>query len=297
MIPAHTLTFPEVCASSTPVVTRDGYMIGGKDRKYMSDKERFSLWQKEIQWYFRNEHEAIPPHVMDDFQKTKGAKEAPMPKKFSWSYTALTDFESCPYAYAQKKVYKTVIQQETEATIWGTRCHEVAEKILKGQPVDDPEVVRLIERYTNLLKNLPGEHVVEAKYAVTKGWKTCDWWSGWGRGVIDFAAVHGDRAWLFDWKTGKVKDDPLQLKIFCLFLALHFPEVKHFQAKFIWLKEGQVTGLDLERSELLGVIKEVQDRVSRMATAWECENFPQRKNGLCGRWCDVLDCPHNGRGR
>lgn len=229
--------------------------------------------------------------------------EEPMPPKrprFTWSYTALSDFESCPLSFAHKRYYKTIKFQETEATIWGNRVHKAAEVYFKTGQVTDHEAYAIVKAYCEPIKGAPGETHAEMQMALTAGMKPCsfrDWDNAWGRGIIDVVKVHNEKALIYDFKTGKVKDDPTQLKIFCAFLALHRPDIHTFDAKFIWVKEGKVAGLErpLMRTEIVGVWQEILPRITRMKQAWDAEVFPARTSGLCKKHCDVMDCPHNGR--
>jgi hypothetical protein len=45
-------------------------------------------------------------------------------KPFSWSFSAVNDFDTCPYQYAAKRYHCTVQFEDTPATIWGTRVHD-----------------------------------------------------------------------------------------------------------------------------------------------------------------------------
>ena len=118
-----------------------------------------------------------------------------------------------------------------------------------------------------------------------------------GRGVIDVAVIKDGVAKIYDWKTGKVKIDETQLKIFCLFLALVQKDIQQFEARFIWLKDDSVSApIILNRSEIFPILKDVLARVERMEQAWNAEIFQARTSGLCKNYCGVTECAHCGKG-
>ena len=48
-----------------------------------------------------------------------------------WSYSALSDFESCPKKYWELRVKKRYPREDTEATIWGKEVHTAMEYRVK----------------------------------------------------------------------------------------------------------------------------------------------------------------------
>ena len=220
--------------------------------------------------------------------------------KFSWSYSAMNDFETCPLKYAGSRYYKTVKFEETKEILWGNRKHKANEYALKGTAFEDGGLVDW--KYVNALKAASegGELLVEQQYAINRNLLPVGWFAqdAWGRGVIDVAVIKDGVAKIYDWKTGRVKLDELQLKIFCLFLALVRKDIQQFEARFIWLKDDSVSApIILNRSEIFPILKDVLARVERMEQAWNAEIFQARTSGLCKNYCGVEECPHNGKGR
>ena len=328
----HMLTYPEVLTSKIPVGDMQGELWAGKDRRLGTPGERRELWHawlSEVSAVARGDYERykeIPPHVHEYFQKVKLLKGPPedgqeigssstvggsiilpstMPPipvktpKFSWSYTALNDFETCPLKMAASRYYKTVSFQETIESKWGLRKHKAEEQALKGTAITEPELVDW--KYVNALKAASegGELLVEQQIAINRNLVPVGWFAqdAWGRGVIDVAIIKDSVAKIYDWKNGKVKLDELQLKIFCVFLALAHKEIQRFEARFIWLKDDSVSdAVILTRAELLPIIKDVLARVERMEQAWNAEIFQARTSGLCKNYCGVTECAHCGKG-
>jgi hypothetical protein len=100
--------------------------------------------------------------------------------------------------------------------------------------------------------------------------------------------------------TGKVKTDQTQLKLFVGILSRAYPDIERFITKFIWLKHDKVTPSQTEGDRFLkewvpDIWREIYPRVKRMEEAYNAEVFPMKPNGLCGKYCPVITCPHNGR--
>jgi len=69
----HSITYPEVSTSRKPVVSLDGHMIGGPDRRGSNTPDSSTVWkawQQDVQAAARREG-AVPQVVMDYFQRTK----------------------------------------------------------------------------------------------------------------------------------------------------------------------------------------------------------------------------------
>ena len=217
-----------------------------------------------------------------------------MIEPWSWSYSSLAEFEICPMKMAAQRFYKTVKQQDTEATIWGKRVHTAAEQAMKHQHIEDTEAFKVVEPWINVLWKHPGARFIEEMFCLND-WKLVD-----GRenaectAFVDLGLMHKDKLDIYDYKTGRMKDDITQLKFYCLLFALKHPHLQKFNAKYIWLKENRTTGFEMERKDLVPVFAELKERVARMKQAYDTENFVAKRNGLCRKWCAVYDCPYCG---
>ena len=233
---------------------------------------------------------------------------APAKPKFSWSFTGLdVFFNICARKFAARWFYKTEIFEANPTSIWGNRKHKADElalkelefEIVKGQKIIcEKEIVDW--KYVNAFlaaKNAGARLLVEEEIAFDRGLKRVAWFdkTAWGRAKIDVALIKDDTIKIYDWKTGKEKYDEWQLRIFCLFAALAYPQIQHFEARFIWLQEDKVSdAIILTRTEILPILKDTLAKVARIEQAWNDEIFQCRQNGLCKRYCGVLDCPHHG---
>lgn len=212
--------------------------------------------------------------------------------RFTWSYSAMSDFNNCPLAYAHKRYYKDVVEEQKEHLIEGTRVHKALERELKGDPTlpEHADVIAKHRKYTDVMKASAegGEIHAELELAITEDMTPTEWFGAdaWGRGVVDAVIIKNGVAYIYDWKTGKVKDDDLQLKTFCAFLSLFRPDIEHFVAKFIWLKFDKITGFHqpMPKTNTSRIWSDLILKVQRMKQAWDSEVWQAKPSGLCP-WC------------
>jgi CRISPR/Cas system-associated exonuclease Cas4 (RecB family) len=205
------------------------------------------------------------------------------------SYSSISNFETCPRKHYLTRVAKRVKEPEGEALRWGNTVHTALEKYLRdGAPL--PKGCVQYQPFADKLANkVPGAQVlVEQQLAVNVAFQPTGWWDkdAWFRGKIDVALVFEGKAWLFDWKTGKKKDDHDQLQMFAALFASHHPEVETFDTAYIWLESKQLTRETFTRDEARTFWADLVPRVERLAEAAKHDVWPARPSGLCG-WCAV----------
>lgn len=208
-----------------------------------------------------------------------------------WSYSSLTNFETCPFQFYRLRVKKDIVQQETEATVWGTQCHSALEhRVQNKTPL--PEWARQWEPLAARFDRFDSVFV-ERKYGLTKSFQPTGFFDKdcWYRGVIDLG-VSGRIALLLDWKTGKQKDDHDQLKLFSVTHMAAEPETQACRTGYIWLKNNKITRQDFTREDIPIIWQEFLPRIRRLELAYDADKWPHKPSGLCRGWCPVKDCPH-----
>lgn len=217
-------------------------------------------------------------------------------KPFSWSFTALADYEGCPRRYSASRFYCTVPFQESAASIWGSRIHRAAELFLKAVPHKDEEALLPVEPYCTAILRTGHKVEAEVEVTLTRGMAPTSWFAkdAWFRAKLDVVVtkVKENSVSLLDWKTGgKIKDAPDQLKLCAAALAVVRPYLQEFTGKYIWTQHKQVTGIEpISKIDIPKIWQEFLPRVARMEEAWRTERFDPRPSGLCP-WCAVPDCP------
>jgi len=217
-------------------------------------------------------------------------------KPFSWSYSAINDFDTCPYQYAAKRFYESVKFEHTEATLWGDRVHKAKENRLKhGTPLP-ADFPKEWERYCEVFEKRATQGmklVVEDEIAFDMDGNLTSWFSkqAWARNKVDVLLLRDDTAYIYDWKTGKVRESLLQLQLSVWFIGQKYPHIQNFVSKFIWLNSLTVTGQDFTRAEhMQGIEDMLHEKLKRMTTAWRTKVFQPKESGLCRGWCPVEEC-------
>ena len=203
-------------------------------------------------------------------------------KPFTWSYSAMSEYLTCPNKYAAKRFYCDVVEPPTVHTEWGTRVHlALEERVRDGKPL--PEGMTQWEKWAVAIEKAAGQKHCERQISMNRYLEPTEWFGedAWCRGVVDVLINNGNRATLIDYKTGKLKRDDTQLAMFCGLVALLYPKIETFNYKYIWLKEDTATGGALSRDEALEKLNETLEIATQMERAWETESFPYHPCGLC----------------
>jgi len=218
-------------------------------------------------------------------------------KAFAWSYSQLKAYETCAFQWQQVNLLKNFKGTEGPELLWGNRVHHAIAASLKNGTVL-PDEMRLYQPWLESIAKLPGTHYVEQKYAITKTFEPCEYFAHnvWFRGIGDVVVVNGLVAYVGDWKTGKVLDDPVQLMLMAQLIFSHFPQVKRVQVQFIWLKFDCSSEQVVTRQDIADNWLGLMDRVKSMTAAYETDNFPKNPSGLCRKHCPVRSCEFWGVG-
>lgn len=221
-------------------------------------------------------------------------------KPKAWSYSALNSFNTCPRQYYEMNVAKNYPYVQGEEAKWGDMVHKALEDHVKGiKDVDTTNLPESIKfRFREILDGLKGYALTaEGKVSLTRDLKPCTFFAKdtWVRGIIDLLGVHGDGAVVVDYKTGKVKPDNKQLKLFALFVFYKYPKVNEVTTLFEWLAYNQATRALYLRDQIPELWMEFIPDLNRFKEAFNKNKWPEKPSGLCSKWCDVLACKHNGR--
>lgn len=214
-------------------------------------------------------------------------------KPFSWSWSRVTAFETCPKRYYHYSVAQDVKEEESEAITYGNTVHKVLAERLEGKPL--PKPFEHLEEWAIRI-GTGGDLLVEQKMAITKDFEPCEWRSrdAWFRGIADVVKIVGQVALVVDWKTGKLKDESQQLALMAQCVFAHHPHVRKIRSEFVWLKEQATTRADFAREDMAGIWLNLLPRVASLEQAHSTETFPAKPGFLCRKWCSVTKCPHHG---
>ena len=206
------------------------------------------------------------------------------------SHTFLSNYENCPrkawHMYVAKDLPKT---DPTPEMLEGIRVHEAFEKALKaGKPETAPHPIMAAV----LFNPVAGVLKVEWSIAISRYGGPVDFWheDAWFRGKVDVAEIGVQVAAIYDWKTGKPREEPAELERFALLVQANFPQIEKLAGRYAWLKEdrfGPIHDLS-DTASTWEALQAVDAELRARPIDREWEPTP---SGLCP-WCPVTSCPH-----
>lgn len=215
----------------------------------------------------------------------------------AWSFSSLSDFKNCPRSYYEKRIAKSVKDEGSEHTEWGTRVHKHFEDRQRdGTPL--PVELAVHEKYMKKLDAIEGDLFCERKVGldfnrdpILIGQGT-DWSSVWWNGVIDWTKVNRPKriGHIRDYKTGKLKSDFSQLQLFSLYLFAEYPEIEEITVRFYWTQTGTETGENYHRHQIPDLWKKFIPDLKQYMQAFKEDMWQPRQSGLCHGWCPVTFC-------
>ena len=214
----------------------------------------------------------------------------------AWSYSSLTQFETCPRRYYLTKVAKKVAEPQTEATIHGNDAHKAFEvSVIKQEPLP-PKYNEWQPIATKLLAT-KGKREPELKLAIDKSFRPVKWFdkTAWCRGIVDLSIENGTKAVALDYKTGKRKPESTQLQLFAALLFHHKPYLETVTTGFVWLKDKKIDKEKFQRDQLGIIWQEFVPRVQRMEIAFQKDKWIAQPAVLCRAWCPGTTCEFNGK--
>lgn len=209
----------------------------------------------------------------------------------AWSYTSLDDFVNCPRAFYEKRVIKSVKDEGGPHLDWGNLVHKAFE-LRQRDGTTLPDTLAMHEPYMRKLLDLPGTHTVERKVALDKRRQPCGFFDKnvWFRGIIDYTKLHGERALLIDYKTGKPHAKFKQLKLFALHVFAEHSTIEEVECRFYWTKTETSTGQTYNRRDIAQLWSEFVPDLRQYAEAFKSDTWQPRQSGLCNGWCPVQHC-------
>lgn len=237
-----------------------------------------------------------------------------MPKQIAWSWTRLDTFELCPRKFQGSYVLKDFPKPDFDAPHFakGKGVHEALENYLKdGTPITNPIVYtdqkgNVTEITINLdflkplldkMRSAKDKHI-EIQVCYDQELNEISWFDkrAWCRVIFDALIIVGDRAFVIDWKTGKVKRYSDQLKLFAGAVFSSYPQVNRVLSAYVWCEHPNQKPIYAEYTRVKdaeAIWDEFGDRAELIQMANESGNWPAKKNMFCN-WCDALpsQCEH-----
>jgi PD-(D/E)XK nuclease superfamily len=218
-----------------------------------------------------------------------------------WTYTLLNTLDTCQHRAFRQYILKDTPYAETDAIREGNRVHKaLEERINKG--ISLPEDLRaqcdafclMLDGIGDAKGVLPGLTVqAEVRMGMLENGTGCDFFDRnvWGRGKADLIVRNDTTAMLYDWKTGKVREDPFELELQALLLKANHPSLQIIKGRFMWLRRAEVAGTAYDLSDTLRTAQKVRHALGIIEDCRAMGMWIKSPGPLCG-WCNVSDCEH-----
>jgi CRISPR/Cas system-associated exonuclease Cas4 (RecB family) len=214
--------------------------------------------------------------------------------QYTWSYSALKEYENCPKKYYEIRVAQNYTVIPSEQMIYGTEVHKALEDYVK----DGKELALNYLRFkpaADALIDIPGEKYPEYEMALFRDKTPCDFADSnrWVRGIVDLLIVDGDYAFIVDYKTGSSKyPDPKQLRLMSLMTFAHFPNVNKIKAGLLFVMHGSFVTEEYTREDLDKSWAKFNGPLGRLDNSYDNNVWPPNPTPLC-KYCPVKSCDFN----
>lgn len=214
-------------------------------------------------------------------------------KIMSQSHTSISCFETCPRQYEAKYILKTVKFEQGEAAAWGDAVHCALEARVKtGEPL--PSNMSMYAKWGDAIAARAGEKIIEGAFGIRRDLSPCDFKDpeAWMRAKLDVLILKdGGYGEIIDYKTGKMKTDPTQLRRYSLLVFCKYPNLDTIKAGYAWLKDDVLSEPSVYRRTDVPMMVQLEESIySRIEAAYMTGKFQPKPSGLCNGWCPVTTC-------
>ncbi len=216
------------------------------------------------------------------------------------SHTFLNDWDNCPHKAFRKYIKKDLPKfEQTSAMKWGNEVHLAFEVRIKHGTA----FPKGMEKFEAIAAPLVAAGAVsELALGIDADGATCGFWDkqAWLRGKIDAPLIRWNHqtghhaAAMFDWKSGKRREDKAELEVHAVLLKALHPSLVKITGYYVWLQDNEV-GKPHDVSDADRKLDEIRKTMATVERCLQDQDFPPRPNPLCGGdWgsCPVVDCEH-----
>jgi PD-(D/E)XK nuclease superfamily len=209
------------------------------------------------------------------------------------NYSLLNDYQNCPHKAFRRYIAKDVKYIEGPQQAVGNRFHKAMDHRLRSGSLLPQE----FERFEYIAAQLePYKPETELSLGMNDKAEATAYNDPycWFNGRIDVNIEANNTALLFDWKTGRRREEPFELRIGALLLYIRNPDIRAASGHYFWVNEGPngTLGVNHDLSDFQRTWAEVDAIMGHIERNYKLNNWPKNQNPLCG-YCNVLDCQHN----
>jgi CRISPR/Cas system-associated exonuclease Cas4 (RecB family) len=206
------------------------------------------------------------------------------------SYSFIRDYQNCPRKAHHKYVLRDLPKEDSAALRHGNLVHKMLEDAInENKPLSEN-----YKRYVSALRSLQSPVKAEVKLASDPNGSPCDFFAAEAafRGKVDVLVSNDREAVLVDWKTGKVREDPLELEIQACLTKINYSQLKIISGYYVWLAEARIGKKFIfkENEQTFRWLSKLRKEIMGL------EEWKPMPNPLCG-WCQLLSCEFNRRGK
>jgi hypothetical protein len=224
-------------------------------------------------------------------------------KNFTWSYSRLRDYRTCPRKFNETVQLKKFPEPKSIELEAGDRLHAAFQRrVEQGTPM--PTAYQEFEDWGNEAASIKIKNQVnmcEKEIALTRDLKPTGYFAKdvWLRIKIDLIKLYprssGDYAQVIDYKTGKFKEEIIQLALSAQAVFSMFASVTGVRCEYWWTQLKDKSHEIFVRKDMDDLWTELLPELAQMEQAQQENNYPPRQNGLCKAFCPVVTCEFNGR--
>lgn len=214
-----------------------------------------------------------------------------------FSPTQVSTFETCPRQFQAKYITREVKFVQNPHAKFGDMVHKQIEDFLNDGKTMEPMLAGLADvlaKHTGKLVcaeialGRSGDGKSTSQYAKT----------AWINSKIDAVYTNADKTVILgvDWKSGKAREADIQMDMNAAVLSAKYKETADkIIMVFVHLFHDKVYVREYNAAQL--AIPHTFGKILNLEQAIRNNDFPPKPSGLCGKWCDVLACAHNGRSK
>lgn len=219
-----------------------------------------------------------------------------------WSFSSWQDYQTCPRKFYETRYARNIKEEKSPQIIWGETVHTALEyRIKEDRPL--PDSMKHMAPVAEKIIAAPGKNYAELELACDVKLSATGFWdrATWVRGKGDLVKIKRNTAAAFDWKSGKRKENSLQLDLMAVLIFAKFPDVQTLATCFVWFQEPlKPTIAKYERDNVPKLINQFQDGIDSMLWSEKYNIWPEKPSGLCKpnprtgyKGCPVHTCKFN----
>lgn len=209
----------------------------------------------------------------------------------AWSWSRLDCFEKCPKQFYEKNISKSVKFEQTPQMERGSRIHDSLEAALKGTQL--PPELNHVTPIIAAIKAVSWDTTdVEVELAYRQDMSRTRWFAKdvWLRVKHDFVGVVGDRAVVYDWKTGKNYGYTDQLKLYAGEVFHRYPNVTEVNTAYVYVDAKDKCAQKWTRDQYNEIWDDFGERAELIQIANQNGDWPPKPSKFNCKWCPVNDC-------